>query len=154
MNTIEILWQAGDVPPDVTALETLVGAVCERFDVARATINVGIVDDARISELNKQFLGHKGTTDCLSFDLSDVDDRNTVRTFDLVVNGQMAAREAARRGHSLLAELALYVTHGLLHQLGFGDATAEQARRMHEMEDEILQHAGFGVVYNDRSRSR
>lgn len=154
MNTIEILWQAGDVPPDVTALETLVGAVCERFDVTGATIDIGIVDDARISELNKQFLGHKGTTDCLSFDLSDADDPNTARTFDLVVNGQMAAREAARRGHSLLAELALYVTHGLLHQLGFDDATAEQARRMHEMEDEILQHAGFGVVYNDRSRSR
>jgi len=58
------------------------------------------------------------------------------------------AREAARRGHSAEAELALYVTHGLLHNLGFNDATAAQARKMHRMEDEILQHLGYGFVYN------
>ncbi len=52
------------------------------------------------------------------------------------------------------AELALYVTHGLLHQLGFDDATPEQAQKMHQAEDEILQHMGFGVVYNSRLRLR
>ncbi|MDI6449412.1 rRNA maturation RNase YbeY [Anaerobaca lacustris] len=147
MNAIQITWQAEDVPADEPALESLVRTICERFGVSGATIGVAIVDDARIGELNQRFLGHEGPTDCLSFDLSDGD----ARVFDLVVNGQMAVREAARRGHPGRAELALYVTHGLLHQLGFDDAEPEQARRMHEMEDEILQHAGFGVVYNDRS---
>ena len=57
-------------------------------------------------------------------------------------------RQAAQRGHSTEAELALYLTHGLLHNLGFNDADKAAAERMHDMEDEILQQAGFGVVYN------
>jgi len=154
MNAIEITQQLEDVQADVSRLEALVGAICEKFALSGATISVGIVDDAQIGELNRRFLDHEGATDCLSFDLSDADDPNGSRVIDLIVNAQMAARQAAQRGHSTEAELALYVTHGLLHQLGFDDATPEQARKMHETEDEILQHTGFGVVYNNRLRSR
>ena len=154
MNAIEIIQQLEDVQADVSRLESLVGAICEKFGLSGATISVGIVDDAQIGELNRRFLDHEGATDCLSFDLSDADDPNGSRVIDLIVNAQMAARQAAQRGHSTEAELALYVTHGLLHQLGFDDATPEQARKMHETEDEILQHTGFGVVYNNRLRSR
>ena len=46
------------------------------------------------------------------------------------------------------AELALYITHGLLHNLGFDDSTEMQAKKMHDTEDEILRQSGFGLVYN------
>lgn len=154
MIAIEITRQFSDEAADDADLESLVRAICQKFGVSDATITVGIVDDERISELNRQFLDHEGTTDSLSFDLSDGDDPDDPRVFDLIVNGQLAAREAAERGHTPRAELALYVTHGLLHQLGFDDATPEQAQKMHQAEDEILQHMGFGVVYNSRLRSR
>jgi probable rRNA maturation factor len=65
----------------------------------------------------------------------------------------MAARQARQRGHSTEAELALYVTHGLLHNLGYDDGNDEQARQMHLKEDEILQRHGFGQVY-DTKKSR
>jgi len=149
MNNVEITWQTKDVPADEPALESLVRTICGKFGVSEATVGVAVVDDALIGELNRRFLGHEGPTDCLSFDLSDHD----ARVFDLIVNGQMAAREAAQRGHPARAELALYVTHALLHQLGFDDVTPDQARRMHETEDEILQHVGLGVVYNGPPRS-
>jgi len=152
MNTIEITTHFDEIPAEPAKLETLIRAICDRFDVADATISVGIVDDAEISELNQKFLNHEGTTDCLSFDLSDEQAESGSRVFDLVVNGQMASRQAGERGHSSEAELALYVTHGLLHQLGFDDTTAEQAEKMHETEDEILQHLGYGFVYNDGLR--
>lgn len=129
-------------------LKKLVQAVCPRFGVAQAAVSIGIVDDAEISELNRKFLNHEGTTDCLSFDLSDEAAAEEPRVFDLIVNGEMAVREAARRGHSVEAELALYITHGLLHNLGFDDATAGKARKMHQTEDEILQDLGYGPVYN------
>jgi probable rRNA maturation factor len=152
MNTIQITTHFDEIPAEPAALETLIQTICDRFDVAEATISVGIVDDTEISALNQKFLDHEGTTDCLSFDLSDAQAANGPRVFDLVVNGQMAVRQAAQRGHSSEAELALYVTHGLLHQLGFDDATPEQAERMHRTEDEILQHAGYGLVYNNDSK--
>lgn len=104
--------------------------------------------------MNSRFLNRKGITDCLSFDLSDGDeeepqaDNQMSRMLELIVNGQMAARQAQRRGHSSEAELALYITHGLLHNFGFDDATPSQARTMHEAEDEILHQLGYGSVYN------
>ena len=133
---------------DLARLRKLVRTVCRRFGVERAVVSIGIVDDAEITMLNRRFLHHRGTTDCLSFDLSDAAEPNAPRVFDLVVNGARAVREAVRRGHEAEAELALYVTHGLLHALGFDDATAAQAKKMHRTEDELLLHLGYGLVYN------
>ena len=152
MNTVQITTHFDEAPADPARLEALVQAVCDRFGLAGATVSVGIVDDAEIAELNQKYLSHEGTTDCLSFDLSDDQAAGGSRVFDLIVNGQMALRQAAQRGHAPQAELALYVTHGLLHQLGYDDDTPEKARKMHQTEDEILQHLGYGLVYNDDPR--
>lgn len=153
MIAVHISHDVPDVPVDRTRLEALVRTVCGRFGLDRATVSVGIVDDAEMGRLNRQFLGHDGPTDVLSFDLSDGPGPDEGRVFDLLVNGELAAREAARRGHGAEAELALYITHGLLHNLGFSDATAEQAGQMHEAEDEILRSLHYGSVYNSGRRT-
>ena len=148
MITIQITNRFEKLPASAPKLRKLVRAVCKRFGISQARISLGIVDDAEITVLNKRFLNQKGTTDCLSFDLSDETEPEGRKVFDLIVNGALALREAARRGHEAQAELALYITHGLLHDLGFNDATEEQARRMHRTEDEILQQLGYGLVYH------
>ena len=130
---------------DLPELEKLVRAVCKRFRLSRATISIAIVDDARIRKVNKQFLGRDDPTDCLSFDLSD-EDANSAKSFELLVNAERAIREASLRGHSSEAELALYVIHGLLHNLGFDDSTDNEARKMHDTENEILEELGYGSV--------
>ncbi len=148
MITVQITNHCEKLPADAPRLKKLVRAVCRQFGISQARISIGIVDDAEISGLNQRFLNHAGTTDCLSFDLSDETEPTGRKVFDLIVNGELALREAAQRGHEAQAELALYITHGLLHDLGFDDATETQARRMHRTEDEILQHLGYGLVYN------
>jgi probable rRNA maturation factor len=153
-TTVHIVQHFPDVPADEAAIGALTRHICERFGAAQATVSIAIVDDAEISRLNEQFLGHEGTTDCLSFDLSDAEQRDTGKVFDLVVNGALAVREAERRGHSAQAELALYIAHALLHNLGFDDATTEQAQIMHRTEDEILQHLGYGLVYDSGERAQ
>lgn len=154
MATVQITQHFEDVPADMGRLERLVTTVCARFGASEATVSIGIVDDAEIGVLNQRFLRHEGTTDCLSFDLSDEQGSQDARVFDLIVNGEMAVRQAALRGHAGEAELALYITHGLLHQLGFDDGTPEQAGTMHAAEDEILQHLGYGLVYNSDPKLR
>src|SRR3974390_3136940 len=135
MIAVQITNHFEKLPVETAKLKKLVRTVCRRFGVAKARVSIGIVDDGEISKLNKQFLNHEGTTDCLSFDLSDEMEPQGRRVFDLIVNGELALREAARRGHEAQAELALYITHGLLHDLGFDDAMPEQAQRMHRTED-------------------
>ncbi len=154
MITVRITRHFRRASVEGSKLKKLVWAICSRFQVSHAVIGIGIVDDAEITRLNMQFLGHGGTTDCLSFDLSEEANPQDARVFDLIVNGELAAREAARRGHDAGAEVALYVTHALLHHLGFDDATRKQAEKMHRAEDEILQHLGYGLVYDSDTRPR
>jgi probable rRNA maturation factor len=132
-------------------IKKLVNVVLNHLDAgqkAETIVSIAIVDDAQIRKLNRKFLNRKSTTDCLSFDLSDSQCPKSPRTFELIVNGQMAVRQASLRGHSPEAELALYITHGLLHNLGFDDSTDKKAKKMHDMEDKILQQLGYGLVYN------
>ncbi len=152
MVTVEVKNHCAGAPADPSKLKALVRAICKRLAVSRAVVSIGVVDDAEMRRLNAQFLHRRGNTDSLSFDLSDETGPKEPRVFDLIVNGELAVREAARRGHAAEAELALYVAHGLLHQLGFDDATEDQAVRMHRMEDEVLQHLGYGLVYNTDAR--
>lgn len=129
-------------------LKKLVKAVCNRFKLSKAAISIAIVDDTQIRKVNKEFLHKDRPTDCLSFDLSD-NKKNSIKTFELVVNGEMAVRQAKLRGHSSEAELALYIIHGLLHNLGFDDSTQKKAEKMHNTEDQILQQLGYGPIYNE-----
>jgi probable rRNA maturation factor len=132
-------------------IKKLTTDLCHRFTKhkladTRYEICIAIVDDKEIRELNRKFLNSKAITDCLSFDLSD--DEKGSKIFDIIVNGEMATRQANQLGHSSEAELALYITHGLLHNIGFDDSTVSLARKMHETEDEILKEFGYGPVYN------
>jgi len=150
---VQIAKKFKDIDVCLPKLEKLVKAVCNRFtrnDVGdtRYEISIAIVDDAEIRKVNRQFLNRKSTADCLSFDLSDDDTEGAPESFELVVNAEIAVKEANLRGHSSESELALYITHGLLHNLGFDDSQPEQAKKMHHTEDEILQQLGYGLVYN------
>ena len=139
-------------------LRKLAKTICSRFsgnDIQNAgpgktkyEINIAIVEDAEFRDLNKRFLNRKSTSDCLSFDLSDDQEPDSSKLLEIVVNGELAVKQASLFGHSDEAELALYVTHGLLHHLGFDDSTAKKSRKMHNIEDEILQKLGYGLVYN------
>ena len=134
-------------------LKMLIKTICNRFKVSKATISIAIVDDAWFRKLNKKFLNHNGTSDCLSFDLSDDKKQQSPRLFELIINGQKTVKEAKLRGHSSEAELALYVTHGLLHNIGFDDSTQKQSKKMHKTEDQILQQFGFGPVYSKNAKA-
>jgi probable rRNA maturation factor len=152
MVVVQIANNFQDVDVCPAKLERLVKAICKRFKVSAATVSIGIVDDAEMRRLNARFLNRKGASDCLSFDLSDDKSPATDKSFELVVNGEKAVEEARLRGHSSEAELALYVTHGLLHNLGFDDSGPKKAKKMHDTEDEILQQFGYGLVYNKSKR--
>lgn len=137
---------------DLPRLEQLIRAVCVEFNVFEVRVQISLVNDAQMTEVHQQFLDQDTTTDVMSFDLTD--EFEDVRNFQLVVNLDMARRQASERGHSVLCELALYITHGLLHQMGYDDHEPEAARQMHEKEDAILQSRGFGSIYHNRETNQ
>ena len=137
---------------DLDKLEKLVNTICARFHIKNAVVDISIVESEEIKKLNKKFLNRSQTTDCISFDLSD-DDTNTPKLFTIIVNAQKASEEAKARKHTTQVEIALYITHGILHNLGFDDSTPAKAQKMHQTEDEILQQFGYGSVYNNNTKT-
>lgn len=142
---IEITCDIEALEVDTGKLEELAGQVCGRFEICPVTVSIAIVGDEEMLRVNKEFLDSDEQTDVISFDLSD--ENETLKVFELVVNADQALRQAQSRGHIQQAELALYITHGLLHNVGFDDIDEADAKKMHAMEDKILQEAGYGTVY-------
>ena len=148
---VQITKKFKDVDVNLPKLKRSVKTICTRFTSyetrdTRYDISITLIDDAEIRKVSRQFLNRNNATDCLSFDLSD--HTSSTKSFELLINAERAVREASRRGHPDEAELALYITHGLLHNLGFDDSTPAKAKKMHNAEDEILQQLGYGSVYN------
>jgi probable rRNA maturation factor len=155
---IQVTQHFEGIKVSLTRLRKLVRTVCRRFSgddilntrgkTAKYEIGIVIVGNTQFRELNNRYLNCKTVSDCLSFDLSDNKEPYSSKLFEIIVNGELAVKQANMRGHSEEAELALYVTHGLLHNLGFDDSAPSKARKMHHLEDEILQQSGYGLVYN------
>ncbi|MCH7812605.1 MAG: rRNA maturation RNase YbeY [Planctomycetes bacterium] len=131
-------------------LGPLLELALRRHDCRQARLSCALVDDPEIARLNEQYLGHQGPTDVLSFDLSEPGQPGLEG--EIVVSVETARREAEKRNHDVAAEVALYCLHGALHLLGYDDAQPDQARRMHETEDELLVAAGIGPVYETGTR--
>jgi probable rRNA maturation factor len=146
---IQIVDTCGRFDFDAASMKRMLRALCKRFMIKRADISIAIVDDKYIKKVNEEFLKRSSVTDVISFDLSNDDGAD--RVFELVINAQESQRQARKLRHSPQAELALYVVHGFLHHVGFDDAKKSDAKRMHRMEDEILEEFGYGITFKTES---
>lgn len=100
-------------------------------------VSLLITDDAEIAELHGRFLGDATPTDVISFALDD--------GAELVVSRETARRKAREHGHTVRAELALYVVHGILHVTGYDDVRARDRARMRTAEREVMQRLRLRV---------
>jgi probable rRNA maturation factor len=116
-------------------------AVLEGEGIADYEISLAFVDNSTIHGLNKRYLDHDEPTDVLSFPMSDAHARKLAG--ELVLGVEIARDQAARRGHDVQAELALYVIHGLLHLCGYDDHADEGAGRMRGRERHYLAALGL-----------
>ncbi len=103
-------------------------------DVRIAEIDLAVVSSREIAALNRRWLGRRGATDVLSFDLSE--DGGPGIAAQIVICGDIAAKQARVGG--VQRELMLYVVHGLLHLMGYDDARPAAAAKMHAREQELL----------------
>lgn len=101
-------------------------------------LSIAFVDNEKIMELNKKFLGHDEPTDVISFPLDDERMPPNGVSGEIVVSAQMALETANTMHTDVERELILYVIHGLLHLIGYDDTSKKKAQAMHEREDELL----------------
>jgi len=119
--------------------------VLQQHGCTCGTLSVALVDDTAMADLHDRYLSIPTTTDVLTFDLRDT--ISSPVDGEIVICTDVAARESARRGHSLADEVLLYTVHGCLHLLGYDDHSTEDAARMHAREDQLLVELGVGTVF-------
>jgi probable rRNA maturation factor len=100
-------------------------------------VEIDVVDDGEIRRLNAQHRGVRRGTDVLAFPL-ELPGSGSPLVGQIVISADTAARQARRVGVPLSTELALLVTHGVLHLIGYDDRDPVEAQLMHRREREIL----------------
>ena len=98
-------------------------------------INYIFCSDARILEVNNQYLQHDYFTDIITFDYSE---QKTI-SGDIYIGIDTVASNAEMMGVTYEKELNRVIIHGVLHLCGFKDKTSETEKIMHQKEDEALE---------------
>lgn len=78
-------------------------------------LSLTVLDDQGIQTLNRDYLGHDGVTDVISFALHGPHDPILG---DVYLGGAQARRQSEEEGVSLQEELVRLAVHGTLHVLG------------------------------------
>jgi probable rRNA maturation factor len=124
-------------------LEHAALAVLDLSSVPAGDLTIVLVDDARIQELNRDFLGHDATTDVLSFPADEADPDTGHRYLgDVVISFVRAVEQAIEGGHTVEAEMQLLVVHGVLHLLGHDHASKGEKERMWAAQAKVLESLG------------
>lgn len=134
-------------------------------------VRIKVVDDAEMAAAHEEFAGVPGTTDVLTFDMTDREELGEPPEIDLqssrltgmfgIDTDILVCLDEANRqsgppgtpmeggggGLAVERELLLYVIHGILHCLGMDDHEEPAFEAMHKVEDGVLKAIGVGPVF-------
>jgi probable rRNA maturation factor len=126
----------GDAPVELAPVRGAVRAALRPYGLPRdCAVGVAFIDDEAMRELNSRYRGRRRTTDVLSFGQT-IDPKakgaaavarlrreadGSLELGDIVISGPQARRQARRKRHPLVHEVAFLAAHGALHLLGFED---------------------------------
>jgi len=120
----------------------------------RYSIAINFVDTDTISRINREFVGHEGTTDVISFNYG-TGSGNDVNA-ELFICSDTAETAAKRLKRRYSDEIALYIVHGILHVSGEEDTTAAERRRMRRLErktmSELAKSFDFGEIFPEHRK--
>ena len=92
------------------------------------------VDDEKIREVNRQYLGHDYYTDIITFDYCEGD----VISGDLFISLDTVRTNAEQVGATYEEELHRVIIHGILHLCGINDKGPGEREIMEAAEDKAL----------------
>lgn len=120
--------QGLEPPLPTRELARYAGEVLAGHGCAEGSVNIVFVGDERMTGLNETYKGRTGSTDVLSFDLSD--EGSDILEGEIYISLPRAREQAEEYGAVYTEEVARLVTHGLLHLAGWTHDTEESMAAM------------------------
>ena len=108
--------------------------VAATYDRRIGEIGYMFVDDEKILEINREYLGHDYYTDIITFDYDERD----VLNGDIVISVDTVRSNAEQFGKSFDDELHRVIIHGILHLCGINDKGPGEREMMEAAEDRAL----------------
>lgn len=108
--------------------------VAATYDRRIGEIGYMFVDDEKILEVNREYLGHDYYTDIITFDYDESD----VLNGDIVISVDTVRSNAEQFGKSFDDELHRVIIHGILHLCGINDKGPGERELMEAAEDRAL----------------
>lgn len=142
--SVEINNDSGQQVDELRALHLADFALDYLHIDARAELAIQFVDVPTMSQLHVQWMDEEGPTDVLSFPMDELrmgtEDEPTPAGLlgDIVVCPEYAQGNADKAGHTLMNEILLLITHGILHLLGFDHVTPEEEAEMFGLQRKVL----------------
>lgn len=116
------------------ATNAWIKAVAASYGRKVGEIGYLFVDDEKILEVNREYLGHDYYTDIITF---DYDEDDTI-SGDLVISLDTVRSNAELFGKSYHEELHRVIIHGILHLCGINDKGPGERELMEEAENAAL----------------
>jgi probable rRNA maturation factor len=115
--------------------------------VRDALVSIAFVDVRAIARLNARHLGHRGSTDVISFAFARAGASGPV-IGDIYIAPDVARRNARAHGAGVREELARLIVHGTLHVLGHEhpEGEARLASPMWRRQEQLLARALAAAV--------
>jgi probable rRNA maturation factor len=118
------------------------------LECADKEISINFVDDTKIKQLNKQYLGKDKATNVLSFSLreNEYGNINPQVLGDIVISVETARKDAIYGNLTVDQEIDFLIIHGLLHLLGYDheNTTEKETSKMRKKERELFNIACGG----------
>ncbi len=134
-NMLHFVTENVDMPAINPAhIENWLRRVAGGYGFALGDITYIFCDDARILEVNRQFLQHDYYTDVITFDYTTPGRVSG----DIYMSLDTIRSNAEMVGVDYMDEVHRILVHGLLHLTGQGDKTPESKAVMTEKEDKAL----------------
>ncbi|MBR6550500.1 MAG: rRNA maturation RNase YbeY [Paludibacteraceae bacterium] len=120
---------------NIPQVERWIRAVAAQYGFSVGDLNYIFCDDAKILEVNREFLQHDYYTDVITFDYTT----RTRVNGDIFISLDTIRTNAEEVGASFNHELHRVIIHGLLHLTGQADKTPETKVQMTAKEDAALK---------------
>ena len=119
---------------DSRILKKVAGRIVSDAGMKVGQVDVVISDDEKLYEINREFLGHDYLTDIITFNYKN---GNTVNG-EIYISADRVRENAGKFSVSVGTEMRRVIFHGFLHLCGYDDRTADEKKKMTEMEEMYL----------------
>lgn len=125
---------------NIGELEKTVIQVLRSEGIKKAEISILLVDNKTIRKFNRKYRGIDRATDVLAFRQQEgkFSGLNPELLGDIIVSVDKARSQSRSYKQSFKKELQLYLIHGCLHLLGYGDTTERDREQMQKKQEGIL----------------